>query len=285
MEITYFLSFNRLVSKYFYRIQTRLFAADDVVFLNIGYEEDPPMALPLAECDEPNRFYIQLYHRMATQADIAGRQVLEVGCGHGGGASYLTRTLHPASYTGLDLNRAAIAFCQKRHKLATLNFVSGSAEKLPFPDQSFDAVINLESSAAYPHFYRFLAEVVRVLRPGGHFLYSDLRPRDSVAEWEAALANAPLRMLSQQVINAQVLRGLDKNRHRTLDLVSRLPSGLQGIGREYSGTEGTAFYRAIERGKYLYRMYCFAKDADGGPRRESDVQRSGVRGVEPEGAS
>ena len=176
---------------------------------------------------------------MATQADLTGRQVLEVGCGHGGGASYLTRTLHPASYTGLDLNRAAIAFCRKRHKLASLDFVHGNAEKLPFPDQSFDAVINLESSAAYPHFSRFLAEVVRVLRPGGHFLYADLRPRDSVAEWEAALANAPLRMLSQQVINAQVLRGLDKNRHRTLDLVSRLPSGLQGIGREYSGTEGT----------------------------------------------
>ena len=81
-------------------------------------------------------------------------------------------------------------------------------------------------------------------------------------------------MLSQQVINAQVLRGLDKNRHRTLDLVSRLPSGLQGIGREYSRHErGTAFYRAIERGKYLYRMYCFTKDADGGSRWEGDVQR------------
>ena len=72
MEFTYFLSFNRLVSKCFYRIQTRLFAADDVVFLNIGYEEDPPMALPLAESDEPNRFYIQLYHRIATQAETSG---------------------------------------------------------------------------------------------------------------------------------------------------------------------------------------------------------------------
>ena len=95
------------------------------------------------------------------------------------------------------MNRAAIAFCRKWHKLASLDFVHGNAEKLPFPDQSFDAVINLESSAAYPHFSRFLAEVVRVLRPGGHFLYADLRPRDSIAEWEAALANAPLRMLSQ----------------------------------------------------------------------------------------
>ena len=86
MEFTYFLAFNRLVSKHFYRIQTRMVAADDVVFLNVGYEEDPPMALPLAESDEPNRFHIQLYHRIATQADLSGKRVLEVGCGHGGGS-------------------------------------------------------------------------------------------------------------------------------------------------------------------------------------------------------
>jgi len=97
MEFTYFLAFNRFVSKLFYRIQTHLVAAEDVVFLNIGYEEDPPMALPLAESDEPNRFHIQLYHRIATQADLGGKRVLEVGCGHGGGASYLSRTLRPAS--------------------------------------------------------------------------------------------------------------------------------------------------------------------------------------------
>ena len=134
------------------------------------------MALPLAESDEPNRFRIQLYHRTATQADLSGKRVLEVGCGHGGGASYLMRTLHPASYTGLDLNPAGIAFCRKRHNLAGLEFVHGDAENLPFPDQSFDAVINIESSLHYPRFPRFLAEVARVLRPGGHFLYADFRP-------------------------------------------------------------------------------------------------------------
>lgn len=259
MEITYFLAFNRLVSKYFYRIQTRLFAGYDVVFLNIGYEEDPPMALPLAECDEPNRFYIQLYHRTATQAHLTGKRVLEVGCGHGGGASYLMRTLHPASYTGLDLNRTAVAFCRKRHDLPGLDFVYGNAEKLPFPDQSFDAVINLESSAAYPHFCRFLAEVARVLRPGGHFLYADLRPRDRIAEWEVALAEAPMQMHSEELINAQVLRALDMNRNRILGLISRMPPGMRGIGREYSGMEGTDFYRALQRKKYLYRVYCFTK--------------------------
>ena len=81
MELTYFLPFNRLISKRFYRIQTRLITTNDVVFLNAGYEEEPPMALPLAESDEPNRFHIQLYHRTATQVDLSGKRVLEVGCG------------------------------------------------------------------------------------------------------------------------------------------------------------------------------------------------------------
>ena len=53
MEITYFLAFNRLVSKSFYRIQTRMVAAEDVVFLNIGYEDDPPMAVPLEDPTSP----------------------------------------------------------------------------------------------------------------------------------------------------------------------------------------------------------------------------------------
>ena len=223
MEFTYFLGMNRFVSKVFYRTQTHLVAADDVVFLNVGYEEDPPMAVPLAESDEPNRFHIQLYHRIAAQSDLRGKRILEVGCGHGGGASYLMRTLRPASYTGLDLNPAGIAFCRKTHNLVGVDFVHGDAERLPFPDQSFDAVINVESSGAYPHFSRFLAEVARVLRPGGDFLYADLRPRESVAEWEVALSGAPMRMISHEDINAEVLRGMDINTQRILDLIDRVP--------------------------------------------------------------
>jgi SAM-dependent methyltransferase len=259
MTFTYFAAFDPLVSKFTYRFQTRMAAADDVVFLNWGYEEDPPMALPLAESDEPNRFAIQLYHRTATQADLSGKRVLEVGCGHGGGASYLMRTLRPASYTGLDLNRAGIAFCRKRHNLVGVDFVHGGAENVPFPDQSFDAVINVESSGAYPHFPRFLAGVARVLRPGGHFLYADLRPRDSIAKWEAALAGAPMRMLSREVIDAQVLRGMEKNSPRILDLIGRVPTFLHGIGREFVGMQGSRFHRALQRGKYSYRMYGFIK--------------------------
>ena len=217
------------------------------------------MAVPLAESDEPNRFHIQLYHRVAAQADLEGKRILEVGCGHGGGASYLMRTVRPVSYTGLDLNRAGIAFCRKTHNLVGVDFVHGNAERLPFPDQSFDAVINIESSGAYPHFPRFLAEVARVLRPGGDFLYADLRPCESVAEWETALAGAPMRMVSHENINAQVLRGMEINTQRILELIDRVPRYLRPISRAFVGIQGSPFYRAMQRGKYSFRMYRFSR--------------------------
>lgn len=114
------------------------------------------MRFPLSAADEPDRFPIQLYHGTAAQAQLNGKQVLEVGCGHGGGASYLVRTVRPDSYVGLDLNPAGIAYCRKKHDLAGLEFVQGDAQELPFADRSFDAVINIESSHLYPRFPRFL---------------------------------------------------------------------------------------------------------------------------------
>ena len=253
--------FKKIMNKYWYPFVTRRWDEDDVFFLNWGYDEDPPMDLPLAPSDEPNRYCIQLYHRTATQADLSGKQVLEVSCGHGGGAAYLVRTLRPASYTGLDFNPDGIAFAREKHNLPGLDFVHGDAENLPFPDESFDAVINVEASHAYPHFYRFLPEMARVLRPGGHFLYADFRGFLEFSAWEAALAGMPMRMVSERVINAEVLRGLDKNSARYLDLVGlRMPVFLRPVGALFAGAPGTLMYRELQRGRLSYRMYCFTKD-------------------------
>jgi ubiquinone/menaquinone biosynthesis C-methylase UbiE len=253
----------QLVAKYLYPNITRLVGNDDVIFLNYGYEEDPPMALPLAASDEPDRYPIQLYHRTAAQADLGGKQVLEISCGHGGGAAYLTRTLQPASYTGVDLNPTGVNFCRERHNVPGLDFIHGNAEKLLFADESFDAVINVEASHCYAHFPRFLAEVARVLRPGGHFLYTDLRSREGVADWEAAIADAPLRLLSREHINEQVVRGLGNNSQRLLDQFGRrLPNigFLHAIARDFVGGPGSRSYDDLVSGQLTYQLFCFTKD-------------------------
>ncbi len=249
------------MNKYWYPLITRRWEKEDITFLNWGYEEDPPLGLPLDAEDEPNRYCIQLYHRTATQADLNGKQVLEVSCGHGGGAAYLVRTLHPASYTGLDYNPDGVAFAQRRHNLPGLDFVHGDAENLPFPDESFDVVLNVEAAHAYPHYERFLPEVVRVLRPGGHFLYADFRGYLEYDMWDAALAGIPMRMESERVINAEVLRGLDKNSPRYRELVNRdVPMWLRSFGRLFAGLPGSLMYRQLQDGKLSYRMYHFVKD-------------------------
>jgi ubiquinone/menaquinone biosynthesis C-methylase UbiE len=173
----------------------------------------------------------------------------------------LTRTLRPASYVGLDLNPRAIAFCSEHHSVPGLSFVEGDAEKLPFPDESFDAVMNVEASHCYPRFPRFLDEVARVLTPGGSFLYADLRPRLLVADWDAALDAAPLRMISCRVIDDEVLRALTANTPVARERVrGQLPAVLQRAGREAFHVEGSQFHRDLQRGEIIWRMYHFVKD-------------------------
>ncbi|MCV6979894.1 class I SAM-dependent methyltransferase [Mycolicibacterium pulveris] len=236
---------------------------DNVFFLNWGYEEDPAMAIPLEASDEPHRYPIQLYHSTATQAGgLAGKQVLEVGCGHGGGASYLARALGPASYVGLDLNPKGIEFCRRNHQVPGLEFVQGNAESLPFPAESFDAVINVESSHCYPHFDRFLGEVERVLRRGGAFLYTDVRQRYECPRWEEGLASATgLQLVSWREINTEVLRGLDLNPTpwggQVMD--SLVPKFMRRVARQGAPVRESWIYRNLENGRMSYRMYYFVK--------------------------
>ena len=253
-------SIRKAIWRMWYPFLTRRLRGEEVLFLNYAFETDPPVGLPLASADEPNRACIQLYHHVASQVDLSGKAVLEVSCGHGGGASWITRTMHPASYTGLDLNPTGIQFCKQRHQVEGLTFMQGDAQKLPFPDSSLDAVINVEASHCYPDFPGFLAEVARVLRPGGHFLYADFRFSDLFAEWEAAVAGAPLEIVQSRDIGAEVLRGMDCNAARSLALIQeRLPGFLHAIGRDFAGVPGSRVYVALQSGELAYRSWCFRK--------------------------
>ncbi|MDX6767388.1 MAG: class I SAM-dependent methyltransferase [Candidatus Methylacidiphilales bacterium] len=255
----------KAIWRLWYPYLTRQLAKEEshrTVFLNYAYETEPPWNLPLDPADESDRGCIQLYHHTATLGgrSLSGLDVLEASCGHGGGASYLTRTFHPRSYTGLDLNPEAVRFCQRHHSLPELRFLTGDAENLPFPDNSFDAVVNVEASHCYPDFPRFLTGVSRVLRPGGYFHYADFRFDVAIPEWEQALQAAPLRVLESRVIDAEVLRGMDLNSARSEALMQRhLPRFLHGLGRDFAGIRGSRIYQALKDGTLSYRSMLLRK--------------------------
>ncbi len=251
----------KLIWQRWYPFLTHRLRHDQVLFLNYAYQTDPPVDLPLLPEDEANRACIQLYHHVASQIDLTGKDVLEASCGHGGGASWIARSLRPLSLTGLDLNPSGIRFCQQHHQaVPNLKFIQGNAQHLPFADRSFDAVINVEASHCYPDFPAFLAEVARVLKPRGCFLYADFRFRDQWAEWQTAINHAPLEMVQTRDISQPVLRGMDCNAARSLALVKRcLPALLQPLGRDFAGVPGSRVYDALKSGELTYRSWCFQK--------------------------
>ncbi len=253
-------AFRKAIWKFWYPFLTKRLQGEEVTFLNYAFETDPPMEIPLAPEDEPNRACIQLYHHVGMQVNFSGKDVLEVSCGHGGGASYLSRYQKPAKYVGLDLNEKGIEFCKQRHQLPNLEFVQGDAQQLPFPDESFDVVVNIEASHCYPNFPKFLSEVARVLRPGGFFLYADFRFSDGIKDWEVALEAVPLKLMQMRDIRHEVLRGMDINSARYQEMLDKkLPGYLKNLGRDFAGVQGSRVYNALLHGTLSYHSFCFQK--------------------------
>ena len=84
----------------------------DWSFMNYGYAplNDHSETVKLGEADEPNRYFIQLYHHVVSAVDLTNLDVLEIGSGRGGGASYIKRYLKPKALTGVDFSDKAINF-------------------------------------------------------------------------------------------------------------------------------------------------------------------------------
>lgn len=248
---------------WWYPFFTRRVRAQGIDFLNYAFEEPEAVRLELTAADEPNRPNIQLYEQVRGDVTLTGRSVLEVSCGHGGGASYFARTYRPTEYVGLDLNLEAIRHCQARHQAEGLRFQVGDAQRLPFADGSFDVVINVEASHCYPDFPGFLDEVARVLRPGGRFAHADLRYRSGVEEWVAALAKHPrLRLDEMRLINPEVVRGMELNTPRYEAMVRQaLPRFLHGLALDFAGVKGSRLHRDAMSGEMSYRSCRLTKKA------------------------
>ena len=100
----------RLLWRSWYQFLARRYRDRQWTFMNYGHRP-PHGAVPLALApeDEPDRSCIQLYHLVAGAVDLTGREVLEVGSGRGGGASFVARYLRPSRVLGVDVSPVKIA--------------------------------------------------------------------------------------------------------------------------------------------------------------------------------
>jgi SAM-dependent methyltransferase len=246
----------RLLWRWWYSKLAREIATVDWTFMNYGFvgsPEDPHLKLQPA--DEPDRLCIQLYERATSSVELGGLRILEVGCGRGGGSSYLARYRRPMQVTGMDYSPDAIAFCRRRHgQTPNLTFAVGDAERLPFADASFDVVVNVESSHCYGNIQKFFSEVIRVLRPGGYFLFADLRESTEMAELTSLLAtNDKWEKTEDEDITANVAAALNADDVRKREMIAKLVvPKLQPVFSEFAGVKDGKVYSGLTNKDLLY---------------------------------
>jgi 2-polyprenyl-3-methyl-5-hydroxy-6-metoxy-1,4-benzoquinol methylase len=111
--------------------------------------------------------HMEVYRFMAQF--VTGKAVLDVGCGTGYGSDFLLRQ-GARTVCGIDYSRKAITYARKHFDSPGLAYRRMNAEVLEFPAQSFDVVTSSENLEHLPHPEKNVAEIRRVLAPGGLLL-------------------------------------------------------------------------------------------------------------------
>lgn len=126
--------------------------------------------------------------------------VLDLGCAGGFMAEAMTNK--GANVTGIDPAAQAIAAATARAKQMdqSIQYDVGVGENLPYPDNHFDAVVCVDVLEHVADLAKVLAEVARVLKPGGLFLYDTINRN-------------PIARLATITVAEDVLRLLPKGTH------------------------------------------------------------------------
>ena len=231
----------------------------EVIFMNYGYA-DPAQKIDLPPEDEPHRYSIQLYHYMTKSIDFSNKEVVEVGCGRGGGLSYIVKRWVPASAIGIDLCKEAVRFCNNRYRLKGLSFLHGDAQNLPLENESFDIVVNVESSHRYENFERFLSEVHRVLRIGGLFLFADYRSKNKIKTLRKVIELNSFKVIKEDFINRQVVSALQNDWDNKCQVYKKFaPRFLHNIGLKCAYKIQSRLIEKFHSNQKIYFNYTLKK--------------------------
>ena len=247
----------KIISKiviFWYNIVSKKDVKKQFKLLNYGYYCD---TLDVAIENSSEQFQLNLYNFLVSKIDTKDKTILEIGCGRGGGINFLSKEKQFLALYGIDICPESIRFCQNEYQHQThLNFKKGDAEDIPFMADKFNVVLNVESSHCYSSLRVFFSEVKRVLKPNGHFLYTDFRPQAKLEQVQQLIAASGLKVVTYQNITSEIVKALDYDHDRKKNLVSSLfPKWIQLPINDFVGLKGSYTYKKFKSNKWVYFYY------------------------------
>jgi ubiquinone/menaquinone biosynthesis C-methylase UbiE len=139
-------------------------------------------------------------------AQRLGHDVLEIGAGSGSLAQQLLSDSPELAWTAIDIDpHMAQAAATRLRGFAGASVKTADATAMPFPDDSFDSVVSCLMLHHIVDWERAVAEVARVLRPGGIFVGYDL-VRTPLASLFHRLDGSPHRLIVPEDFRAECAR-------------------------------------------------------------------------------
>ena len=178
-------------------------------------------------------------HRLRMVPAARGR-VLEIGIGSGLNLPFYGPEV--SAVTGLDPSAELLGILRRRRKSTdgpfSLDLVEGSATATPFEDGDFDTVVTTWTLCSIPETKLALAEMRRVLKPGGRYLFIEhgRAPTESTARWQDRVnpvwrrltggcnMNRPIDRIVQE--GGFELTGMERFRHSGPGLLAHMYRGI-----------------------------------------------------------
>jgi ubiquinone/menaquinone biosynthesis C-methylase UbiE len=201
----------------------------------------------------------------------SGSRLLDVGCGSGGPVLHLAETTG-AAVVGVDVLdegiAAATAQAQTRALVERAAFVRADAgERLPFEDQSFDAILSVDAMCHLPDRLGVLEEWRRVIRPGGRILFTDptivtgpvtgteIADRSAIGVYVFSIASLNEDLLAEAGFD--LLRREDLT-EATATMARRWADARERFSEELISDEGAATFDGVQR--FLEACHVLARE-------------------------
>lgn len=132
--------------------------------------------MPTERWDSIGQYLLYLRHLAAyalfAKEFVADKKVLEIGCGTGYGANELSKCV--SFLAAIDVSEENILYCQTKYSKDRSVFILGDGISLPFKAGTFDVVMSFQVIEHIPSktALNYLAEIKRVMKPGGVFILS-----------------------------------------------------------------------------------------------------------------
>jgi ubiquinone/menaquinone biosynthesis C-methylase UbiE len=172
-------------------------AEDMTRFTRVDEQIDPGIFITFLDAVNALEDIQSVKRLMITQLELrSGLHALDVGCGFGDDVRDVARLIGDSGrVVGVDFSGAMIAEAKKRYAAAKLpiEFIEGDAQHLTFPDASFDRCRTERMLMHLDDPEQALAEMVRVVRPGGKVVVFDF-------DWDTLLIDSPYKEMTRKFV-------------------------------------------------------------------------------------